>query len=94
MRAHKGILGCVSHTLALQAHPDMNPALDTTQEAVRLNEAYAVLQLVSERLLMSPSQTPGSCLLSVYLKQPSHAPLAERRAGSAAVCSRHGLRFE
>ena len=68
MRARKWILGCSSHALAMQAHPDMNPALDTTQEAVRLNEAYAVLQLVSARLLMSPSQTPGSCLLSVCLQ--------------------------
>ena len=52
-RAYKSTLGCTSHVLAMQAHPDMNPALDTTQEAVRLNEAYAVLQLVSVRLLMS-----------------------------------------
>ena len=53
MRAHKGILGCISYASAMQAHPDMNLAMDTTQEAVRLNEAYAVLQLVSGRLLMS-----------------------------------------
>ena len=68
MRACKWILGCSSHALAMQAHPDMNPALDTTREAVRLNEAYAVLQLVGARLLMSPSQAPGSCLLSVCLQ--------------------------
>ena len=47
---------------AVQAHPDMNPALDTTQEAVRLNEAYAVLQLVSLRLLMSSPRTTWQLL--------------------------------
>ena len=31
----------------LQVHPDVNPALNSTDDAVRLNEAYAVLQLVS-----------------------------------------------
>lgn len=29
-----------------QVHPDVNPALQSTDDAVRLNEAYAVLQLV------------------------------------------------
>ena len=28
-------------------HPDVNPALNSTDDAMRLNEAYAVLQLVS-----------------------------------------------
>ncbi len=28
-------------------HPDVNPALRSTDDAVQLNEAYAVLQLVS-----------------------------------------------
>ena len=31
----------------VQVHPDVNPAFSSTDDAMRLNEAYAVLQLVS-----------------------------------------------
>ena len=62
----------------MQAHPDMNPALDTTQEAVRLNEAYAVLQLVSARLLMTPS-----CIAWQLL-----AKHASARASTCALCGK------
>ena len=71
LRAFQEAVGCVSHAHAMQAHPDMNPALDTTQEAVRLNEAYAVLQLVSVRLLMSPPcatwQLPAQCVSAMAI---------------------------
>ena len=69
MRARKWILGCTSHALAMQAHPDMNRALDTTREAVRLNEAYgsaaAGQRAPAHESLHVP---PGSCLLSVCLR--------------------------
>ena len=32
---------------AMQVHPDVNPAVTSTDDAVLLNEAYAVLQLAS-----------------------------------------------
>ena len=38
----------------VQVHPDVNPALRSTDDAVLLNEAYAVLQLVS------PSSNAGT----------------------------------
>lgn len=33
--------------MPVQVHPDVNPALQSTEDAVLLNKAYAVLQLVS-----------------------------------------------
>ncbi len=37
-----------------QVHPDVNPALRSTDDAVLLNEAYAVLQLVSHLPVQVP----------------------------------------
>ena len=39
-----------------QVHPDVNPALRSTDDAVLLNEAYAVLQLVSHLPVQVPKE--------------------------------------
>ena len=73
----------------MQAHPDMNPALDTTQEAVRLNEAYAVLQLVSARLLMSPPCTTWQLLAQCMPAMTSTCATGRKADRQSSLLQQH-----